>query len=139
METVRQQVQVVSDELSAIKGELINLKAAHAGLHQTSVDANQTTGRSITELTSKLEDLETKMPFAGTGFQKKPLLEPKQVEFENFSGGPGESRAKFLEWVEAFKDRVTLYDPELAEIMTKMERRNFSIRSLLSWIHIQFS
>ena len=127
METIRQQIQVVSDELSAVKAEIINIKAAHAGLHQTSVDANQATGRSITELTNKMEDLETKMPFAGTGFQKKPLLEPKQVEVEKFSGGPGESRTKFLEWVEAFKDRVTLYDPELAEIMTKIERNNVSI------------
>ena len=98
METVRQQVQVVSDELSALKAEIINLKAAHAGLHQTSTDANQTTGRSITELNNKIEDLETKMPFAGTGFQKKPLLEPKQVEVGKFSGGPGEPRAKFLDF-----------------------------------------
>ena len=114
MEAVRQQVQIVSDEIAAVKNEIINLKAAHAGLHQTSVDASQTTGRSITEITNKLEDLEAKLPFAGTGFQKKPLLEPKQVEVETFSGGPGESRTKFLEWVEAFKVRVTLYDPELA-------------------------
>ena len=70
VEAVRQQVQVVSEELAAVKNEIINLKAAHAGLHQTSVDANQTTGRSITEITNKLEELETKMPFTGTGVQE---------------------------------------------------------------------
>ena len=77
MEAVRQQVQIISDELNAVKNEIINLKAAHAGLHQTSVESNQTTGRSITEITGKLEDIEAKLPFAGggTGF-KKPLLEP---------------------------------------------------------------
>ena len=127
MDALRQQVQVVSEELAAVKGEIINLKAAHAGLHQTTVDANQTTGRTITEIASKVEDIETKMPFAGSGFQKKPLLEPKQVEVDKFAGGPGEHRSKFLEWVETFKDRVTLYDPELAEIMTKIERNKTSI------------
>ena len=71
VDAVRQQVQIVSEEIAVIKNEIINLKASHAGLHQTSVDASQTTGRSITEITNKLEDLEAKLPFAGTGFQKK--------------------------------------------------------------------
>ena len=73
VDAVRQQVQVVVEEISVIKNEIINLKASHAGLHQTSVDASQATGRSITEITNKLDDLETKLPF-GSGFQKKPLL-----------------------------------------------------------------
>ena len=70
VDAVRQQVQIVVEEVSVIKNEIINLKASHAGLHQTNVDTTQTYSRSINEITNKLDDLEAKLPF-GSGFQKK--------------------------------------------------------------------
>ena len=35
-----EQVRVLSDELGTVKTELINMKAAHAALHQTTVESS---------------------------------------------------------------------------------------------------
>ena len=61
------------------------------------------------------------MMATGRQLRPKPLIEPKQVEVEKFTGAIMDSRSKFLSWGERVKDRAELFDPNLAEIMTKIE------------------
>ena len=121
MEAMNQQVRVVSEELAAVKQEIINLKAMHAGLYQSGVESNQGTTRSIAEIAARIEELEGKSPTTA-GDNRKPLIEPKQISVDVFSGGPSENRSKFMEWAEKSKDRIMLYDPDLVEIMGQTER-----------------
>ena len=58
---MQQQVQALVEELGALKGEIVNLKQSHAGLHQSAVDANGATNRSLSELTSKMDKIEAKV------------------------------------------------------------------------------
>ena len=116
MQAMQAQVQAVTEELGALKNEIVNLKAAHAGLHQTAVDSSLQTGRTIEAIQAKIAEL----PNLANG--KRPtLMEPKQVNVEEFSGGVADSRNKFIEWTERVRDRVLLFDPALAEEMKKVE------------------
>ena len=40
MDALRQQVGALIEELTIVKSELVNVKAAHANLHQQSSEAN---------------------------------------------------------------------------------------------------
>ena len=98
MEAINARIQIVSEELNAVKGEIINLKAMHAGLHQTSVDAGQSTNRSLAEIANRIEGVEGKLPSISGGTMKKvSLIEPKQIVVEEFTGSVSDSRDKFLE------------------------------------------
>ena len=44
MEALNAQVRAVADELNTLRNEIITIKSAHAGLHQSAVEAN--TGHS---------------------------------------------------------------------------------------------
>ena len=74
-----QQVQALVEELGALKGEIVNLKQSHAGLHQSAVDANGATNRSLSELASKMEKFEAKVAEVpgAMGAKKLSLIEPK--------------------------------------------------------------
>ena len=47
MDALRAQVTVLTEELTTVKNELVNVKAAHANLHQQSSDANAANARSF--------------------------------------------------------------------------------------------
>ena len=114
---MQSQVQAVTEELGALKAEIVNLKASHAGLHQSSVDSNAQTNRVIGDLAGKLDAIQAKaaeIPNMAAG-KKVTLMEPKQVTVEEFSGGIADSRNKFHEWAERVHDKVMLYDAALAE------------------------
>ena len=111
------QVQAVTEELGAIKMEIVNLKASHAGLHQSSVDSGLQTSRAIEAIQAKVADL----PNLASG-KRVTLMEPKQVTVEEFAGGIADSRNKFIDWSERVRDRVSLFDLTLADAMKKVER-----------------
>ena len=111
------QVQAVTEELGALKMEIVNLKASHAGLHQSAVDSGLQTSRAIEAIQAKVADI----PNLATG-KRLSLMEPKQVTVEEFAGGIADSRNKFIDWSERVRDRVLLFDPALAEEMKKVER-----------------
>ena len=115
MERLQQQIAVVSEELAAIKSELINVKAAHAGLHQSSVESNTNTTRTLTEVIARIEGIEEKGPVYSGAPTRKALIEPKQVQVDIFAGAVTDSRSKFLEWGETVKDRAWLFAPILGQ------------------------
>ena len=89
MQAMQSQVQAVTEELGALKAEIVNLKASHAGLHQSAVDSNAQTNRVIGDIAGKLEAIQAKaaeIPNMAGG-KKVTLMEPKQVTVEEFSGG----------------------------------------------------
>ena len=90
-----EQVRVLSDELGTVKGELINLKAAHAALHQTSVESNARIERVAREAG------ETRSPDSGFSGKGKPLIKPENVVVEKFNGAITGDRAEFISWAES--------------------------------------
>ena len=110
---LQQQVQAMVEELGVLKGEIVNLKQSHAGLHQSAVDASGHTNRALGEMAQKVEKIEGKLAEVpgAMGAKKLSLIEPKQVTVEEYSGAVSDSRNKFIEWSERCVDRVQLYDP----------------------------
>ena len=107
MDALRGQVQAVVDELNAVKSEIIQIKTAHANMHQASVESNTTSAARYAEQVARVTDLEKKMDKVADevgrpgGSSKRSLIEPKQVEVEKFTGSIADSRSKFLEWGES--------------------------------------
>ena len=111
MDALRQQVIALTEELTVVKTELVNVKAAHANLHQQSSEANAANAKSFADQRSRFDAIETQMGSGKTGHDKpKPLIEPKQVEVKEFAGSMTDSRARFLEWSEKVFDRVELFE-----------------------------
>ena len=106
MEALRAQIGVLTDEMNLLKAEIVQAKANHASLHQSSVEANTATARSFAEIRARADVFEGKIDnlkeeaktYGGSG--KKPLIEPKQVEVAVFAGAMTDGRARFLEWCE---------------------------------------
>ena len=122
MTAMANQIAALTQEIDIIKNEVIGLKAAHAGLHQSSVDAGASTRQQFTEIANRIEGVESKLPAISGGSSKKPLIEPKQLVVEEFIGSVGDAMDKFLEWTERAKDRIQLFDPQVLEAMKKIER-----------------
>ena len=80
MDALRQQVIALTEELTVVKTELVNVKAAHANLHQQTSEANAATAKSFAEQRSRFDTIETQVGSGKSGTDKKPLIEPKQVE-----------------------------------------------------------
>ena len=65
---------------------MVNVKTAHATLHQGAVESNMTNGQKFEEQIARLTRIEGRMEeIAQTGpggeaFKKRPLIEAKQVE-----------------------------------------------------------
>ena len=92
-------MQILADEMNTIKSELVNMKSAHATLHQAAVDSGAQAATKYTEYTARLLGIETKLDslgqeaggFVGKGFGgPKPLLKPEQVKVGIFQGGIAE-------------------------------------------------
>ena len=49
MEQMQRQMQVLADEMNTLKNEFIGIKAAHANMHQASVDAGQLSNTRFNE------------------------------------------------------------------------------------------
>ena len=129
MDALRNQVEVLTNELTTLKAELINIKGTHANLHQQTSDANTNTARSFAEQRARLDALESG---AGAGkdtapFSRKPLIKPEQVDVKEFKGSMTDSRACFLEWCEKVSDRVELFEDTLVTAMMKAERTDTEI------------
>ena len=117
MEAMQGQVRALVDEIGTLRNEVVAVKAAHAQLHQTTVDVGATSNRLAAEQASRFENIESKLAGlakdAGSigrgGNYKKPLIEPKQVVVEVFAGALNDTRGKFLDWAEKVKDRTGLW------------------------------
>ena len=128
---VNAQITALTDEISTLRQEVIQIKAAHATLHQGAVDSNNQhhaaygeQAQRIVKLEQHLEDLSRSPPASGGAFgsgKGKDLIEPKQVTVETFTGAFTDSRSKFLSWTERVKDRVGLFDPNLVQAMNATE------------------
>ena len=55
MEALRAQIRVVTDELNMLKQEIVQVKASHASLHQTTVEASGATARSFAEFRTRAD------------------------------------------------------------------------------------
>ena len=119
MEQIQAQLNLIGDEITMLKGELVTVKAAHANLHQAAVDAGTTAQARHMEQTQKMTSMESQMDSladqirSGPGSdpsKRRSLIEPKQVTVEEFAGAITDSRSQFLSWSERVKDRVGLYD-----------------------------
>ena len=99
MDALRQQITILTEELNTVKNELVNVKAAHANLHQQASDANATNARAHAETKAQINAMDDRIGHKG-GSDRKPLIEPKQIEVWQFAGSMTDGREKFLEWSE---------------------------------------
>ena len=130
MDAMRTQIVALTEELTTVKSELVNIKQAHANLHQQSSDSNTTTARNFAEQRTRLDVLESQAGSAPTGKgsdYKKPLIKPEQVVVNEFHGSMTDSRAKFFEWEEKLQDRVELYEDGLVRAMAEAQKRDGEI------------
>ena len=131
MEQMIAQVAAMTEEIQLLKNEVVGVKASHATLHQQSVEKNvMDAGRHadaatrIAQLEEGIERVRMEAPTLPGGTSRKPLIEPKQVAVEVFSGSMTDSRSKFLEWGERVKDRAGLQDPATVEGMEAAEKES---------------
>ena len=97
------QIAAITDEINLLKSEVVQTKAAHASLHQSAVDRNTDVIRRFSEIGDRLTAVATEARSSegkGTGFRKKALIEPKQINVSEFAGAVNDSRSKFLSWSE---------------------------------------
>ena len=128
---MNQKITAVADELGLLRAELIQVKSAHASLHQAAVDAGANNARAFTEQADRIAKIEKGFDDMSKGAamaggsdpsKRKDLIEAKQVNVEVFSGAMTDDRSKYLAWAERVKDRVELFDPTIAALMTETER-----------------
>ena len=130
MEAITQQIAIVTNELEALKAEIIGIKGAHASLHQTTVATTKQHEGVIDEQAAKVAGIQMKIDElamtagASKGGSYKSLIEPKNVTVEVFHGSVADSRAKFLSWGERVRDKADLLNPVFGEAMLKAENRN---------------
>ena len=129
MERLQAQVTAVTDELNLVRAEIVQLKSAHANMHQSDVESRATYNKAFDDAANRMLSVEQQLNIiqrdagAPGGFvkSKKPLIEPKNIEVTTFSGSMVDSRAKFLSWGERVKDRTALYDEKLHDALTPAE------------------
>ena len=93
---MQQQVQMMADELGSLKAEIIQLKAAHATMHQSTVDSNAQAATKFTEQAQRVMELSEKIErgsTTGSGFKTKTLIEPKNIVVDIFSGSVADNRS----------------------------------------------
>ena len=61
MEALREQIAVLTDELNILESEIVQAKANHASLHQSAVEANGATARSLAEIRARADAVEDKI------------------------------------------------------------------------------
>ena len=117
---------VLTEELNTVKMELVNVKQNHANLHQQASDANAANARTNADTKAQISSLEDRIGTKGST-DRKPLIEPKQVEVWQFAGSMTDGREKFLEWSEKVFDRVDLYEDTLVKAMAEAEQKGGTI------------
>ena len=123
MAAVQQQIQALIEEVGTLKNEIVNLKQSHAGLHQSAVESSGSVSRSFADIQNKFENLERKVTeLPGPGGKRLSLIEPKQINVDEYSGGISDARGKFLEWAEKVHDRVQLFSQSTSDAMKSVER-----------------
>ena len=136
MQALNAQVTAVTDELATLRAEIIQIKSAHATLHQGAVEAGAQSAKAFEDQAARIVRLEQGIgemsrgtgAGQGGGFAKeKPLIEAKQVSVEVYSGSIADGRSKFLSWAERVKDRVTLFEPGMIQAMTDAENKTSPI------------
>ena len=138
VEALQGQMKLVSDELGALRAEIIQMKSAHAQLHQQSVDYSTNTAQNLSEAADRVGAIEKRMEniakTAGTtgGLGPKPLIEAKQVTVEKFGGSVADSRSKFLTWAEHIKDRTQLYNQAVVDAMDQAAQKDTVITEEVS-------
>ena len=109
------------EEIQLLKNEVVQTKAAHAGLHQSAVEKNAEVSCRFDALNEQLTSMASSGTGGAPGKFKKPLIEPKQIEVAKFAGAVSDSRSKFLTWVETVMDRAGLFDENLVDAMNAVE------------------
>ena len=133
MDALRTQISAITDEISVLRNEVVQVKAAHAALHQGTVEANSANTQKFEDQVTRLSRIESRIGdiassgLGGETYKKRPLIEAKQVEVPVFTGSVADSRSKFLAWAERVKDRITLYEPGLIEAMKNVEHKTSPI------------
>ena len=131
MDVLQQQVAAVIEEVGTFRAEIIQMKTAHASLHQSSVERDTQMIQRMTETTDRLGNVEKRLndtlgglasgsaPLTG---KPKDLIEAKQVEVACFAGSVVDSRVKFMAWAEKMSDRIMLFNPKLVDAMNKVSQ-----------------
>ena len=142
MQQVQAQVTVISDELTLLKNEMIQMKAAHANMHQAAVEQGSTSAQRHTEQSQRMQSVEEKFDRLSTqirsggssydGGKRQHLIEPKQITVEEFAGSLTDSRSRFIEWSERVKDRCLLYEESVVEAMNKVENQSEPVTKEMS-------
>ena len=136
MTAVAVQLSALTDELTVLRNEMIQVKSAHAALHQGAVETNAGNVKMFEEQIARMSQIEGRMGSiaqnaqsgpGGEAMKKRPLIEAKQVTVEVFTGSVADNRSKFLAWAERVKDRITLYEPGLIEAMKNVEHKTSPI------------
>ena len=55
MDALQRQVAMMTDEMQLLKTELVQVKAAHAGLHQSTVDRATEAAKKFEEVAQRIE------------------------------------------------------------------------------------
>ena len=95
MDALNRQVAAMTDEMQLLKAELIQIKTAHAGLHQNTVDRAAEAARKFEEVGQKIEAITDGDGRGFSGPKPKKLIEPKEVKVATFMGAITDSRGKF--------------------------------------------
>ena len=61
MERLAEQLRALTEEMGAMRGEMVNMKASHASLHQASVEANAGSTTALTDHGIRLGAMEGKV------------------------------------------------------------------------------
>ena len=124
MEALAGQSRSLSEDISSIRNEIVNIKASHANLHQASVEANAGSTTALTDhgirlgaMEGKVAELARRAETVIGGGKPKSLIEAKNITVEKFAGSLTDGRAKYLEWCEKVKDRCELYNFTLAKAL----------------------
>ena len=59
MDALRSQISIVGDELATLRAEIVQVKSAHATMHQGAVDTNAQVGQRFQQLQDRLETMAT--------------------------------------------------------------------------------
>ena len=80
MDALNRQVAAMTDEMQLLKAELIQIKTAHAGLHQNTVDRAADAARKFEEVAQKIEAITDGDGRGFSGPKPKKLIEPKRLK-----------------------------------------------------------
>ena len=127
MEALAGQIRSLTEEVSSLRNEIVNIKAAHASLHQASTDSHTATQGVLTDHGIRIGGIEGKITGLTGGGKQKSLIDIKNVVVGKFAGSLTDGRAKYLEWCEQVRDRCDLYDRSLAKAFAEVANKSEEI------------